>query len=724
MYIIFNLCIFTSAFLLFLIQPMVANILLPKVGGSPNIWNACSVFFQISLLVGYLYSYIVSKKLSLKKQTIIHCCLLFCALLVINFHFQNDYIEITAPIADVLWVLFKNVFFPFVLLSTTSPLIQYWLSSSNLKERKNPYILYVYSNIGSLLALYAYPLFFEKQLAISSQGVMWHAIFCVFFLSVIALVIYLNKSGFVLKVKEKTNEPTKLKIPSICIVYWIFFAFVPSSLMLGVTSHLSTDIGGFPFLWILPLSLYLLSFILTFSKYYTPEVAIQFQRLYKAAAVVAIFLFCNATIGTGMKDNLALIAIHCVLYFIFATYCHGFLASRKPAPEHLTLFYLCLAIGGALGGSFNTFVAPYIFTSIGEYPFIIALSLLFVVSNLAETKYELLKIMINAVILCVVIIGISYLNIAINQKFSQILFYIGLSMALLFIFIKKMNFVFICILSLLFMLLFFKENDTVIFKKRNFLGTVSVKNIEAIPPYLNSIVLFHGDTIHGRQDILNNEYVFNPNVYYGERAAVKDFFKVWKKENPTIAWIGLGAGAIICYTHPENSHDVFEIDQDIIDVSTKYHYFRYLEHCAPNARINVGDARIEINKEDNKKYDLIVFDGFSSHFIPVHLITKEAIETYRSKLKNDGVILFHISSRAFDVEPILTKIAHNLGMTFVVRYKTDADPYPQWGVLSNDRNAPIIKDLLSTDGWREGVTYPNTELWTDDFHNLLSTLRR
>lgn len=722
MFLIFNLCIFTSAFLLFLVQPMVANILLPKVGGSPNIWNTCSVFFQISLLVGYLYSYLVSQKLSLKKQIAVHCCLLFCALLVINFHFQNEQIEITAPIADTLSVLFKKVFFPFVLLSTTSPLVQHWLSSSNLKERKNPYSLYVCSNIGSLLALYAYPLIFEKQLTISLQGTMWHVMFGAFFLSVVVLGLYLNKSVSV--AEEKKEERAKSKINPVAIVYWIFFAFVPSSLMLGVTSHLSTDIGGLPFLWILPLSLYLLSFIWTFSRFYTPEIAAQFRRLYKAAAIVAIFLFCNAAMEASMKDNLVLIAIHCVFYFIFATYCHGVLANKKPAPEHLTLFYLCLAVGGALGGSFNTFVAPYIFTSISEYPFVIALSLLFVVSNLSETKRELLKIMINAVILCAVVIGASYLNITIEQKFSQIIFYAGLCLVLLFIFIQKMNFFLIGILSCLFMVLFFKENPDIVFKKRNFLGTVTVENIEAIPPYLNSMLLIHGDTIHGRQDILNKEYVFNPSAYYGERAAVKDFFKAYKNENSTIAWFGLGSGAIICYTQPENKHDVFEIDQDIIDVSTKYHYFRYLEHCAPEAAIKLGDARIEISKEADKKYDLIVFDAFSSHFIPVHLVTKEAVETYRSKLKDNGVILFHISSRAFDVEPVLTRIADELGMTFIVRNKSGADSYPQWGVLSNDKDVPVVKDLLAMEGWREGKMSIDTQLWTDDFHNLLSVLRK
>ena len=725
MFAVFNLCIFISAFLLFLIQPLIANILLPKVGGSPNIWNTCSVFFQISLLIGYLYSYIVSKKLSLKKQILVHCCLLFCALWVVNFHFQTDNIDMSSPISDTLWLLFKNIFFPFMILSTTSPLIQHWLASSNLKENKNPYILYVCSNVGSLLALYAYPLFFEKQLAISLQGTVWHIIFVAFFLCVISIGLYLRKSQDI--ILPETKE--KSKINPICIFYWIFFAFVPSSLMLGVTSHLSTDIGGLPFLWILPLSLYLLSFIWTFSKFYTEEIAAQLKRLYKISAIVAIFLFYNLSLSSGLSDNIMFISIHCFLYFIFATYCHGVLSQKKPAPENLTLFYLCLSIGGALGGTFNTFIAPHLFTSIGEYPFIIALSLPFVLSGLAETKNELLKIGRNIIILSVIIVAFAYININLEEKTAHILFYIGVAVLLPFIFTQKKSFIFLCVLSCIFSQLFIKENSDFLFKKRNFFGTLAVKKEAIISPHLSTLLLFHGDTLHGRQDIFENEgettYIYSPYTYYGKGAAVEDFFKIYKKEKPSIAWLGLGSGAIICYAQPEAKHHIIEIDQDIIDISKKYRYFRYMEKCAPEAKITVGDARVEIQKEENNKYDLIVVDVFSSHFIPVHLTTKEAIEIYRSKLKDDGVILFHISSRAFDIEPILTKIADSLGMTFIVRYRDDFyHSYPQWGVLSNSKNAPEIVELLSLKGWREGKSNKDTALWTDDFHNLLSALRR
>ena len=731
MFIVFNLSIFISAFLLFLVQPMAANILLPKVGGSPNIWNTCSVFFQISLLIGYFYSYLVSRKLSLKQQIITHCSLLFCALWAVNFHFQADQISVTSPVSDTLFSLFKNIFFPFVLLSTTSPLIQRWLSLSNLKENKNPYMLYVCSNIGSLLALYAYPLVFEKTLTISSQGTLWRVLFVIFFATVFILGLYLNKTVRNQPAETQHSSTQAEKTNPILIFYWIFFAFIPSSLMLGVTSHLSTDIGGLPFLWILPLSLYLLSFILTFSRFYTEEISNQIQRLYKVSALISVFLFFSAAMTSNLKQNTVLIALHCFFYFIFAVYCHGVLANKKPQPEKLTLFYLCLAIGGALGGIFNTFIAPHLFLSIWEYPFIVVLSLPFVIDNAPEEKNGFIKTTKKTAFLLIFIIISFNLHLK-TFGIPDIFFLIFLSvLTLIFSFSKKKSFFILCLFSFIFLQIFFKQNPDFIFKKRNFFGTLLIQQTSlSLAPsvILKSNHLYHGDTIHGRQTFFllkeGETYNFNPDTYYGAGAAIKDFFNVFKKPYaPDTAWLGLGSGAIICYAQPKTKHDIFEIDQDIVDISQKYRYFRYLEHCAPQANITVGDARMQIAKEKNKKYDLIVFDAFSSHFIPVHLTTKEALEIYRSKLKQDGIILFHISSRAFDVEPVLTKIAKELGMAFIVR-DLPKDRYPQWGVLSNSYEDSEIKALLAMPGWRKGEMKEDTPLWTDDFHNLLSALRR
>lgn len=730
MFAVFNLSIFISAFLLFLIQPMVANILLPKVGGSPNIWNTCSVFFQVSLLAGYFYSWLVSQKLSLKRQIIMHCSLLFCALWAVNFHFQSADISVTAPVSGTLFSLLKNIFIPFVLLSTTSPLIQRWLSLSSLKESKNPYMLYVCSNIGSLLALYAYPLVLEKKLTISAQGNFWHILFAVFFVTVAVLGTYLIKAVKNQPAEMPTSSAETEKTNPILIFYWIFFAFIPSSLMLGVTSHLSTDIGGLPFLWILPLSLYLLSFILTFSKFYTEKVSDYFRRLYKVAALAAVSLFFSISARNELQHNITFIASHCFLYLVFAIYSHGILAEKKPTPEKLTLFYLCLAVGGALGGIFNTFIAPHLFLFIWEYPFVIALSLPFVIDNIPEEKKAFINTVGKTVLLFVIIVCAYRLNINMGKTLAIVFFLIFVFLMTLFAFSQKKPFWVLCLFSFIFLQIFFKQNPNYIFQKRNFFGTILIEKRPLPPTPLINLRLYHGDTIHGRQNysVSENEklYDFSPDTYYGAGAAVKDFFSVFKKPYaPDTAWLGLGSGAIICYAQPETKHNVFEIDQDIVDISRKYRYFRYLEHCAPQANIHVTDARMGIMKEENQKYDLIAIDVFSSHFIPVHLTTKEAIETYRSKLKSDGLILFHISSRAFDVEPILTKIAQKLGMTFIVRDLPQKDRgYPQWGVLSNSYDDPEIKALLAMPGWRKGEMKKDTPLWTDDFHNLLSALRR
>lgn len=735
MFALFNLSIFISAFLLFLIQPMTANILLPKVGGSPNIWNACTVFFQISLLAGYLYSYVLSGRFSLKRQIVIHCLLLFVALFAVRFQFQTDIIDVNRPAAGVLKSLLKNIFFPFVLLSTTSPLIQRWLSLSDLKERKNPYSLYVCSNIGSLAALYIYPLAIEKIFGIKSQGVLWHFLFGCFFCTVLGIAFYLNKTTF--QTDEISKNKTIPKIDAVSVFYWILLAFIPSSLMLRVTNHLSTDIGGLPFLWILPLSLYLFSFILTFSKFYTPDAAGIFRRLYKTAVVLVIIFFFHFKILSSARDNLFLIFSHCLFYFIFSVYCHGLLSVRKPAPEKLTLFYLCLAVGGALGGVFNTFAAPYLFLSFMEYPFILAASLPFVLSSFSKDKKDLIKNILLSAAAVLLFVFVPNFSAAVEKKLQNLPeIKIGIDLLLaaagfFFIFSKKKNLPLFFSFLVLFLLLHSGRTAEAVFQKRNFFGTLAVKKIASGNPFLPSfIVLEHGDTFHGVQKvrILPEKiiYSYDPDAYYGPQSAIKDFFKIFKRPSPAvIAWLGLGSGATICYAPPQTRHDIFEIDRDIVEISTKHRYFRYLEHCAPSADIKIGDARIEIGKQTNQKYDLIVIDVFSSHFIPVHLTTEEAVETYRSKLKPGGLILFHISSRAFNVEPVLAKIAAELKMVFIVRYLPPYDrDYPQWGVLSDNPQSPEIKALLSMPGWKTVKAKQDSPLWTDDFHNLLSALRR
>lgn len=739
MFLLFNTAVFTSAFLLFLIQPMAANMLLPKVGGSPNIWNACTVFFQVSLLAGYAYSYFITTRISFKRQLLIHCILLFAALFFISFNFRSDTISLQNPVSGTLYSLLKNLFFPFVLLSTTSPLLQRWLSLSDLKERRNPYSLYVCSNIGSIIALYAYPLFFERVLTMSRQGGLWQILFGLFFCTVLGIALYLKKIPGAAEVSG--NQEEKEKISPVLIFYWIFFAFIPSSLMLGVTNHLSTDIGGVPFLWILPLSLYLLSFILTFSRFYTQAVAECFHIFYKISVIAAIYFFFYRNISTVASSNILLILLHCMLYFVFACCCHGILAQKKPSAANLTLFYLCLSIGGALGGIFNTFAAPELFLSYMEYPFILVLSLPFIISGCPEEKGPFARLIICACILAAVfalmpVIEPSFERMLTRMPKLYFLFY-GLLFIAFAIFLFTENKTALVFLTALFLLLLFKNDPNLLFKKRNFFGTLAVRQkVADISPTNRGYLLFleHGDTIHGIQMIRypsypklqNPVYYFDPDTYYGPDSAAKDFFSVFSRpEAPDIAWLGLGSGATICYPQENTRHDVFEVDRDIIEISTKHRLFRYLEHCAPQAAVKEGDARIEIAKEPGGKYDLIVFDVFSSHFIPVHLTTKEAVETYRLKLKKEGVILFHISSKAFDVEPVLAKIAEELGMVFIVRNHPEHDHgYPQWGVMANSSDVPEIKTLLSMPGWKPAAMPEKTPLWTDDFHNLFSALRR
>lgn len=729
MYFLFNIAVFSSAFLVFLIQPMIANILLPKIGGSPNIWITCSVFFQFSLLIGYGYSYFLTQKIVLKHQLLFHSILLLIALFFINFNFTDLTVSPQEPIIELSIALIKTIFVPFVLLSTTSPLLQRWLSLSDLKQKENPYHLYIGSNIGSVLALYFYPLVLEKYVPISAQDSFWITGFCFFIICVFIISFFLRTTETA--PLQETNNKNEKENP-VLVFYWILFAFIPSSLMLSLTNHLSTNIGGVPFLWVLPLSLYLISFIFTFSKYYTEKTAKTFKVLYKYFFLISSILFFFVTTTSSSDKNISLIAISCLSYFIFSCYCHGVLAKTKPQPSRLTFFYLMLSIGGALGGFFNQFIAPYLFLSFTEYPIVILFSLPFVFSNIPSNFSELKPVLKSFFILFFVLLAALALG-KLQFAFPKQSFFASVGLFLLclaylaFIFFPKT--LPLCILTFLFVIIIINPRYKAIYQSRNYFGTIIVdkRNINNLPQNGSVLLLLHGDTIHGKQNIFINaegseEYSYDPDTYYGKNSAIKDFFQVLDKPHPSIAWLGLGSGATLCYAPDSKLTDIYEINKDMIALSVQKKIFRYLNKCAPNANVFETDGRMGIAQASNNKYDLIVLDVFSSHFIPVHMTTKEAVQIYKSKLKQDGMILFHINSRAFDIEPILSKIAEEIGMIFITR-KNNTEPYPRWGVLASTET-PEIKALLETKGWYRSKPKPNSPLWTDDFHNLFSALRK
>lgn len=724
MFALFNAAVFVSAFLLFLIQPMSANILLPKVGGSPNVWNACTVFFQTALLVGYAYSYFISRKLSVRRQIILHTLILICGIFVTSSDIKSLNIETSAPVSGVLTALLQTVAVPFILLSATSPLLQRWLSLSNSKHSATPYSLYVSSNIGSLLSLLLYPAVIEHFLTFSAQGKIWHYSYAAFAVLVCALGFFLRKNLEQDTPQTPVTESAAAeKVPLSRIGSWILFAFIPSSLMLGVTNHISVDIGGLPFLWVIPLSLYLLSFILTFSKFYTDKVEQCFRFFTKLGIFAVPYLFFTQDFTSSFAHNVFLIAVHGTFYFIFAAYCHGLLARRKPDAAELTLFYLCLSIGGALGGAFNTFAAPVLFSSYAEYPLLLLIAAPFLFGRSSKPAvYALLTA-------AALFIGyrIQPDTVKFFKQYPPAIFAaFGLAYLSMAVFFLKSASAALIVFAFCASSSFLSNGwmHEELYAKRNFFGQIKITKV-LLP---NTIELHQGSTVHGRQQLnFKNEPVSDPSVYYGEGSPVEEFFALFNKRTSpqNIALLGLGGGALLCYPKPSDTQSVFEIDPDIIKLSTERKFFTYLDDCAPKTKIYEGDARMELETQPNGSFDLMIFDAFSSHFIPAHLITKEALNSYLSKLKPNGLILFHISARLFDVESILSKLAENSGNVFIVR--TGGKSYgeeeaPRWGVFGKE-NSTEIKELLTRPEWRKARLPKNTPLWTDDFHNLLGILR-
>lgn len=723
MFALFNLTVFVSAFLLFVVQPMSANILMPKVGGSPNIWNACTVFFQTALLFGYAYSYFITEKLNVKKQLLLHSVILICAAFLMSSDFKGLDVSSLNPVSDVLTALFKSIAVPFILLSATSPLLQRWLSLSNSKHSATPYSLYVSSNIGSLVSLLLYPAVIEHFMTFSVQGKTWHYSFFAFVALICLTAFLLNRRGLNEENVKKTESSETSKCPVAVMGSWVLFAFIPSSLMLGVTNHISVDIGGLPFLWVIPLSLYLLSFILTFSGIYTVKVESCFRFLALVGLFAVPYMFYTQDFTSSLTHNVLLIAAHCAFYFVFSVYCHGILAGRKPAPEKLTLFYLCLSVGGALGGMFNTFAAPVLFSSYAEYPLLLFMTAPFL---FGKSPKPLVYSLLTAAALFVGY-KLQLSAVGIFKKYPYLIFVASalafLSMAVFVITKKSVALIPFAFCSSLF----FLNNGwrhIELFATRNFFGQIKITKM--ILP--NTVELLQGTTVHGKQQLdFANKPLADPAAYYGKESPVEDFFTIFNKRSApqNIALMGLGGGALLCYPKSEDTQSVFEIDPDIIKISTEQKFFTFMDECAPKAKIYEGDARIEISKIPDASYDLIIFDAFSSHFIPAHLITKEALQVYLSKLKPNGLILFHISARLFDVESILSKLAQESGNIFIVR--TGGKSYgektaPRWGVFGN-KNIPEIRSLLKQSTWRPAKHTDETPIWTDDFHNLLGILR-
>ena len=724
--LLFGVTIFISSALLFSVQPMIAKMLLPLLGGTPAVWNTCMLFFQAVLLCGYAYALLVSRW-PLKRQLIVQLAVLALAFISLPIGLSASWANSVPPADDPsLWLLLclgASVGLPFFIVSSNSPLLQKWFSRTATDSAKDPYFLYSASNAGSLLALLAYPILLEPYFTLRTQSRIWTFAYVglVLLIGVHSLLLFRNSDQQ--KTEEVAVEP-KEKLTVRRRLRWLLLAFAPSSLMLGVTNYITTDIASVPLLWIIPLALYLLTMVFAFSrkKFFSARFG---DLIVPAATVVLLMLYLADNSGRGSR---MIVLLHLAYFFFAALMCHSQLADDRPGPQHLAQFYVWLSLGGVLGGIFNAIIAPLVFTAVVEYPLAILLSCLLLPglkAGLSGAKERRLDFALPALIAAFTF-GLGWFanNVA-PLKLSGSVFVVALPLFVAYPLRRRpLRFALSLGAVIIAATLMTGVGRTTLHAERNFFGVLKVVSDD----HRNVHSFLHGSTVHGRQNT-TPERRCEPVSYYHREGPFGRIFTNFQHSNQTanIAIIGLGAGGMLAYSQPSEKWTFYEINPAVISVAKTPQYFSYLSECATApVEMVVGDARLKLHDAPDRSYNLLILDAFSSDSIPIHLITQQALDLYLSKLAPNGLLLFHISNRNLDLTDVVADLAKSRELSalslldlapsqpngkdpahWVVLARNSAD----YGALANDPDAK----LLVSDG--------TDDVWTDDFSNILSVLK-
>lgn len=726
---VYTLTLFMSALLLFSVQPIMGKILLPLLGGTPAVWNTAMLFFQLMLLAGYAWAHIAARFFSVRVQTIVQLGLMLAAMatLPISLHGTAEPPSGASPIGWQLGVMLAAVGAPFFVLAATAPMLQRWFAASGHAQAHNPYFLYAASNAGSMVALLIYPFAVEPLLDLGRQTPLWADGFA-------ALMGLIALSGLFLWLHKPVNPdeavahapPTPLSWRERGM--WVLLAFIPSSLMLGVTTAITTDIASVPLLWIIPLALYLATFIFAFArrKPISYDVALWGMTIF-LAAVLAVTMA-----GKNMNPFLALF-MHCTLFFFTALACHLRLASLQPHADHLTEYYLLISVGGALGGILNGLIAPTVFKTPAEYTLVLLLACFLRKpggnpGKLIPDKWEdrffvfvLIGLYVGAILMT--------LYAQYNPRFSfSILAGLLVFVSLFYTHARPWMFVVVAGLPLLlYPGLGPNVTGKVLHQSRNFFGILKV--IDDTED--NARGLVHGTTLHGMQS-LDPKYKNTPMSYYHPRTSIANVFKVMgeRKGPQKIAVVGLGTGGLSAYLRPGWTFDFYEIDPAVVEIAKDPKYFTFLETCGAACSVIVGDGRLEIAKAPDESYDLIFLDVFSSDNIPPHIITKEAFSIYLGKLKPDGLMAAHLSSRYLDLAPVAGASARDNGLAGLTRFSPGGKEndtqlfYAATIVTAFARTEKELDPFRKIKGWGEIPIPDGFRTWTDSYTNVVAAFRR
>jgi spermidine synthase len=694
----FAITLFISAVLLFVVQPMAAKALLPLFGGVPMVWTVCMMYFQAVLLLAYGYAYALTHFFKLRMQQAIHCLFALLSILVLPILWHTLPLQVSGdPTLVLLKLLFTKLTLPLWVVSSSAPLLQAWFSHTKHPQSHDPYFLYAASNLGSFVALLGYPFLIERSIGLSHQSWLWSACFIAYLLLLLLIVIFprYKKLDHLRLVTKKSTWSMRLK--------WLYLSFTPVSLMLGVTFYITTDIASMPLFWVIPLAIYLLTYVLTFAT----KPLIKHQSVVNNVLFILIFAIVGFIFGYTSTHIFELIVINLLTFFMLAMLCHGELVKSRPDSSMLTQFYFFIALGGLLAGIFNSILAPLIFTRAWEYPIAILLAILALPLKGQVKRWWMQPLIIFCLLLLNHVLPESIALFA-SLKYYHVLELVSLVIIVTASYNTSRLFISLCIL---FAFIFIIPKDEVLWQGRNFYG---IKRIVKIG---TTHRMFSQTTVHGAQNFLHDREKIKKSSYY---AASVDLANLYPDGN--IAIVGLGVGIIACQFDQRATLTLYEIDPQVVAVAKNENYFTVLKKCQAKAPIKLGDARLNIVREKDKHFNLIILDAFNSDAIPSHLLTKEALSMYFDKLKSGGSLLVHISNRHINLVPVLASYAKKHEYTLLFRRfkpKHNWQYKAEWVVLT--RNPTVVQELL-WNKWIRVLTNQTIE-WTDDYSNIMPLLK-
>jgi hypothetical protein len=715
MLIITALTVFVSASLLFVVQPMVGKMILPHLGGSSSVWTTCMLFFQTVLLLGYIYAHGIAQWMTLERQVAVHLgIMVMAALASLPLAVPEAWLQVEgSPAGWLLVALTIGIGLPLFVVSSSAPLFQHWFSKTDHPDAEDPYHLYAASNVGSMVALLAYPFVIEPSVGLSIQSWGWTFGF-------VALIGMTGATG-ALVLRRKSVDDAEASTPTTSAEalswkrrgLWVLWAFIPSSLMLGVTQFLTTDIASVPLLWVLPLALYLFSFILVFSRW---EVRVGGPM--RTALPLAVLVVLDLSVSDASMS--VIIAAQLLLFALLATHYHGELADDRPAPAHLTEYFIWMSVGGAAGGLFNSLIAPAVFDRPLEYMLVLALAAAFMHPNPRRIEDDLLPswpvpvLLVPAGLLFLWMIHYLRLGYWVPMAVSVATVGIGCLIGVRW---PRWENVAVGAVILLGMSSL-QHTPGVLEYERSFFASYTVF---ARQEHGRTFVKFsHGTTSHGVQS-REEELEETPLAYHHPAGPVGDVIEAIPHED--VGVLGLGAGAMAAYAEPGTQFTFYEIDPGVEAIARKH--FTYLEQCGELCTVKIGDGRQLLEETPPDTYDILFLDAYNSDSVPTHLMTREALDLYLSRVDEDGVLVFNVSNRYLDIQGLVGALAEDAGLVSLTRFH-----YPRRELRNRNvytsvytavaRNRDDLRSLADSEAWKP--TESNGVVWTDSYSDVVSIL--